>query len=41
MLPEEDIVRAFRVFDPQKTGIIDPGVLEEHLMNEGKSSFIL
>lgn len=36
ILPEEDIVRAFQVFDPQKTGIVDPDVIEEHLMKEGK-----
>ena len=36
ILPEEDIVRAFQVFDPEKTGVVDPDVLEQHLMEEGE-----
>ncbi|VDK33951.1 unnamed protein product [Taenia asiatica] len=35
ILPEEEIVRAFQAFDPEKTGVVDPDVLEEHLMKEG------
>lgn len=34
-LPEDEIVKAFRVFDPEKTGVVDADVLEEHLMREG------
>lgn len=34
-LPEEDIVKAFQLLDYEKTGIIAPEVLEEHLMKQG------
>ncbi|KAH9286697.1 Calmodulin [Echinococcus granulosus] len=36
VLPEDEIVKAFRVFDPEKTGVVDADVLEEHLMREGE-----
>ncbi|KAL5967138.1 Dynein regulatory complex protein 8, partial [Taenia solium] len=36
ILPEEEIVRAFQAFDPEKTGVVDPDILEEHLMKEGE-----
>uniref|UniRef100_A0A5K3EZK8 EF-hand n=1 Tax=Mesocestoides corti TaxID=53468 RepID=A0A5K3EZK8_MESCO len=35
-LPEEEIVRAFQTFDPEKTGIVDPEVLEKHMMTKGE-----
>ncbi|VUZ41943.1 unnamed protein product [Hymenolepis diminuta] len=37
ILPKEEIIRAFQVFDPKKTGFVDQEVLREHLLIKGES----